>query len=71
MCVDLSTSDVGWGSCAYQMVKCWDWDGDPNEQARARFNDTGQRKIIEWINNYLFALNSKPKLTKLTTTTSN
>jgi hypothetical protein len=25
------------------------WDGDPNEQARARVNDTGQRKIIEWI----------------------
>ena len=25
------------------------WDGDPNEQARARVNDTGQRRIIEWI----------------------
>ena len=25
------------------------WDGDSNEQARARVSDTGQRKIIEWI----------------------
>jgi hypothetical protein len=45
--IEVDASDVGWVSCAYQMAKRW--DGDPNEQARARVNDTGQRKIIEWI----------------------
>ncbi len=37
--------DVGWGACAYQMVVLW--TGDPNDQARARINDTGKTKIIE------------------------
>ena len=47
--IEVDASDVGWGSCAYQMVKRETWDGDPNEQARARVNDTGQRRIIKWI----------------------
>ena len=25
------------------------WEGDPNDEARGRINDMGQRKIIEWI----------------------
>ena len=29
------------------MIKIW--TGDPAEQARGRVNDTGQRKVIEWI----------------------
>ena len=45
--IEVDASDVGWGACAYQMVKIW--EGDPAEQARARVNDTGKRKIIEWI----------------------
>ena len=45
--IEVDASDVGWGACAYQMVVVW--TGDPNDQARARINDTGQRKIIEWI----------------------
>ena len=45
--IEVDASDVGWGACAYQMVVVW--TGDPNDQARARINDTGKRKIIEWI----------------------
>ncbi len=45
--IEVDASDVGWGACAYQMVLVW--TGDPNDQARARINDTGKRKIIEWI----------------------
>ncbi len=45
--IEVDASDVGWGACAYQMVKIW--TGDPAGQARGRVNDTGRRKIIEWI----------------------
>ncbi len=45
--IEVDASDVGWGACAYEMIKIW--AGDPAEQARGRVNDTGQRKIIEWI----------------------
>ena len=45
--IEVDASDVGWGACAYQMHKRW--EGDPNDEARGRINDMGQRKIIEWI----------------------
>jgi hypothetical protein len=45
--IEVDASDVGWGACAYQMVLRW--TGDPNDQARARINDTEKRKIIAWI----------------------
>jgi hypothetical protein len=45
--IEVDASDVGWGACAYQMDQLW--NGDPSEQARGRVNDTGKRKIIEWI----------------------
>ena len=45
--IEVDASDVGWGACAYQMIEIW--TGDPSEQARGRVNDTGRRKIIEWI----------------------
>jgi hypothetical protein len=45
--IEVDASDVGWGACAYQMDQ--PWNGDPSEQARGRVNDTGKRKIIEWI----------------------
>jgi hypothetical protein len=45
--IEVDASDVGWGVCAYQMVLVW--TGDPDDQARARINDTGKIKIIEWI----------------------
>ena len=45
--IEVDASDVGWGACAYQMYKRW--EGDPNDEARGRINDMGQRKIIEWI----------------------
>jgi hypothetical protein len=37
--IEVDASDVGWGACAYQMIKIW--TGDPAEQARGRVNDTG------------------------------
>jgi hypothetical protein len=45
--IEVDASDVGWGACAYQMYK--PWDGNPEDEARGRINDTGRRKIIEWI----------------------
>jgi hypothetical protein len=45
--LEVDASDVGWGACAYQMVKAY--LGDPTEEGRIRIGDTGRRQIIQLI----------------------
>ena len=45
--IEVDASDAGWGACAYQMVK--PFQGDPAEEGRARINDKGPRRVIQWI----------------------
>jgi hypothetical protein len=45
--VEVDASDVGWGACAYQMLKTY--IGDPGDEGRMRIGDTGPRQIIQWI----------------------
>jgi hypothetical protein len=45
--LEVDASDVGWGACAYQMVKAF--LGEPSEKGRMRIGDTGPRQIIQWI----------------------
>ena len=45
--LEVDASDVGWGACAYQMLKAY--VGDPGDEGRMRIGDTGPRQIIQWI----------------------
>ena len=45
--LEVDASDVGWGACAYQMLKAY--VGDPKDEGRRRIGDTGPRQIIQWI----------------------
>ncbi len=45
--IKVDTSESGWGSCAYQMVERW--KADPADEGRSRQDDTGTKKVIEWI----------------------
>ncbi len=39
--LEVDASDVGWGACAYQMLKAF--LGDLSEEGRMRIGDTGPR----------------------------
>ncbi len=43
----VDASDVGWGACAYQMLKAY--LGDPVDEGRMKIGDTGPKQIIQWI----------------------
>jgi hypothetical protein len=45
--LEVDASDVGWGACAYQMLKAY--IGDQKDEGRMRIGDTGPRQIIQWI----------------------
>jgi hypothetical protein len=45
--LEVDASDVGWGACAYQMLKLL--EGDPQDEGRMRIGDTGPRLMIQWI----------------------
>ncbi len=45
--LEVDASDVGWGACAYQMLKAF--LGDLSEEGRMRIGDTGPRQIIQWV----------------------
>jgi hypothetical protein len=45
--LEVNVSDVGWGACAYQMLKAY--IGDPKDEGRMQIGDTGPRQIIQWI----------------------
>jgi hypothetical protein len=43
--LEIDASVVGWGACAYQMLKAY--IGDPGAEGRMRIGDTGPRQIIQ------------------------
>jgi hypothetical protein len=45
--LEVDASDVGWGACAYQMLKVY--IGDQMDEGRMRIGDTGPMQIIQWI----------------------
>ena len=45
--IEVDASDAGWGACAYQMKE--PFDGNLDDEGRARENDKGPRQVIYWI----------------------